>query len=135
MLRSVAISVVVVLVGAACGDDMVEPSVSFVGDNCSSSDPGKWPTGPLDIEVSNSTETSAAVVMGTYQDGFGHDDLVAYGSDVSSRPDFIDALEIFETAPESTSSLFFDHGPGTYFMACMPDNNTMVVLDDVTIEG
>ena len=86
-----------------------------------------------DIEVSNNTETGAAVVMGTYRDGFGHDDLVASGSDVSTRPDFIDAVEIFEAAPESTSSLLFDHGPGTYFMVCMPDNNTMVVLDDVTI--
>ena len=135
LLRRVVVSVVVVLIVAACGDDMVEPSVSFVGDDCSSSDPGKWPSGPLDIEVSNSTETSAAVVMGTYQDGFGHDDLVAYGSDISTRPDFIDALEIFEAAPESTSSLSFDYGPGTYFMVCLPDNNTMVVLDDVAIEG
>jgi len=132
-VRSFVVSVVVISTLAACGSDMVEPTVSFEGEGCSSSDPGKWPSGPLDIEVSNNTESGAAVVMGTYRDGSGHDDLVAYGSDVSTRPDFIDAVEIFEAAPESTSSLLFDHGPGTYFMVCMPDNNTMVVLDDVTI--
>ena len=72
--------------------------------------------------------------MGTYADGFGHDDLVAYGTDTDPRPDFMEALEIFQVAPESTSSLLFDHGPGVYFMVCMPDNNTMVVLNDVIIE-
>jgi hypothetical protein len=125
-----------VLLVVACGSDTVEPSVLFEGEDCSSSDPEKWPTsGPLDIEVTNNTETLAAVVMGSYHDGFGHEDLVAYNTDVSTRPDFIDALEILQVASESTSNLGFDHGPGTYFMVCMPDTNTMVVLGDVTMDG
>ena len=107
----------------------------FEGDACSSSDPEKWPpSGSLDIEVTNHTETGAAVVMGTYQDGFGHEDLVAFGTDVSIRPDFIDALEIFEVSSESTSILKFDHGPGTFFLVCMPDTNTMIALGDVTMD-
>jgi hypothetical protein len=89
--------------------------------------------GPLAIEVTNDTDRRAAVVMGTYADGFTRDDLVAYGSDVSTRPDFIDALEIFEVGPGSTDQLVFDYGPGTYFRVCMPEANTMVVLDDLTI--
>ena len=73
--------------------------------------------------------------MGTYNDGFGRDDLLAYGSDISTRPPFINALEIFESAPESTSNVLFDHGPGTYFMVCMPATDTMVVLNDLTIDS
>ena len=118
----------------SCGDSTVQPTVSFDNQGCRSSDVNRWPSGPPDIEVSNDLETRAAVVMGTYADGFGHDDLVAYGTDTDPRPDFMEALEIFQVAPESTSSLLFDHGPGVYFMVCMPDNNTMVVLNDVIIE-
>ena len=42
-------------------------------------------------------------------------DLVAYGNDVSIRPEFINALEIYPVAPQSSSNLAFDPGPGTYF--------------------
>ena len=134
LFRLVVVAVVSLLV-TACGADGVEPSISFDGEVCSSSDPSKWPSGAPDILVSNNTTGRTAVVMGTYSDGYGHGDLVAYGSDVSTRPDFINALEIFEVAPESSSNLLFDHGPGRYFMTCLPETNTMVVLDDVTIDN
>lgn len=127
--------VVLASVFTACGSATVDPTITIDSQECTSSDPANWPEGALNIDVSNNTNTSGAVVIGTYTDGFGRDDLVAYGSDVTTRPLFIEALEIFETFPGTTSSLLFDHGPGTYFMVCMPDNNTMVVLDDVTIEG
>ena len=110
-----------------------EASISFDDETCSSSDPSNWAVGTLDIHVANNTSNLVAVVMGTYADGFEHEDLVAYGSDISTRPDFINALEIFEVAPETTSNLLFDHGPGRYFMVCMPETNTMVVLDDLTV--
>lgn len=71
--------------------------------------------------------------MGTYTEGHERDDLVAYGSDVSTRPTFINALEIFQAQP-GTSTLMFDHGPGMFFMVCMPDTNTMVVLEDLVID-
>jgi hypothetical protein len=133
-VRRVGIAITLVVLGlAACADPTVEPSITFEGDGCSSTDPSKWPSRPLNIEVSNTTDSSTAVVMGTYVDGYGHADLVAYGSDVSTRPDFIDALEIFQAAP-GDSTLVLDHGSGTFFMVCMPDTNSMVVLDDVIIE-
>jgi len=67
--------------------------------------------------------------------GFTRDDLVAYGKDVTTRPPFIDALEIFQVARGETREIAFDHGPGTYFVACMPDTNSMIVLDDMVVEG
>jgi len=124
-----------VIAVVSCSEGSVEPSVSFDDQNCSSSDVGGWPSsGPIEIEVSNNSNVGTAVVMGTYADGFGHADLVAYGPDVSTRPSFIEALEIHEVSAGATSLLTFDHGPGTYFMVCMPGHNTMVVLEDVTIE-
>ena len=136
MIRRLALFVgMLSLALVSCGSSQVEPTVSFDGEGCSSSDVRSWPSGSPDIEVSNNTETGAAVVMGTYADGFGHDDLVAYGSDVSTRPVFMDALEIFQVAAGSTTSFVFDHGPGTFFLVCMPDSDTMVVLDDVSIEN
>ena len=136
MMRSGVVLVAgVVLFVVACGSETVEPSISFENEECSSSDPTNWPSGALDILVSNNTDVRTAVVMGSYIDGFGHEDLMAYGSDISTRPDFINALEIFEVAPESTSHLLFDHGPGRYFMVCLPETNTMVVLDDLTVDG
>jgi len=123
----------VMLLGlAACGETTVEPSVTFQDGDCSSSDPSGWRSGPLNIEVANGTDSAAAVVMGTYADGYERGDLVAYGGDVSARPGFIDALEIFQVAPGS-STVVFDHGSGIFFMVCMPDPNTMVVLDDVVV--
>jgi hypothetical protein len=110
-----------------------EPTISFVDGSCSASNPDSWAVETLEIQVTNNTDSRAAVVMGTYADGFTHDDLVAYGSDVSTRPDFIDALEIFEVGPGRADQLLFDYGPGTYFRVCMPETNTMVVLDDLTI--
>ncbi len=110
-----------------------EPIIAFEDESCSSSDPSHWDVENLAILVANSTGNRAAVVMGTYADGSTRDDLVTYGSDISTRPDFISALEIFEVGPESTGTLLFDYGPGTYFMVCMPDTNTMIVLDDLVI--
>jgi hypothetical protein len=119
---------------AACGVSTVQPTVSIDDKGCASSDTDEWPNGVLDIEVSNSSASTSAVVMGTYDDGLGREDLVAYGSDISTRPPFITALEILEVAPARTRTLVFDHDPGTYFMTCLPDQNTMIVLDDVIFE-
>ena len=124
-----------ILALASCSQPVVEPSVFFDELGCGSSDVSAWPSkGPLEIAVSNTSEVTTAVVMGTYADGFGREDLVSYGSEVSTRPEFIDALEIHQVAPETTNALVFDHGRGIYFMVCMPDMNTMIVLDDVTID-
>jgi hypothetical protein len=76
-----------------------------------------------------------ALVMGTYNDGLGHDDLVSYGRDISMRPDFIDALEIYEVGSNSTRDISFDHGPGRYFTVCMDSTSTMIVLDDLLVGG
>ena len=76
-----------------------------------------------------------AVVMGTYNEGFGHADLVAYGRDISTRPDFIDALEIYEVGPQTTRVVSFEHGPGLYFTTCLDSTSTMIVLHDVTVRN
>lgn len=127
--------VAVVMLTVGCGADTVEASITFDGGTCSSSDVSRWPSGALDIAVSNGSGRTAAVVVGTYFDGYGQADLEAYGSDISTRPDFIEALEIFQVGPGSSQVLAFGPGPGTYFMVCLPDTNTMVVLDDLVIEG
>jgi len=131
-----SVLVLLVFAVAACGDSLsvaTEPTISFDGDSCSSSDPSDWDLKALEIQVANNADRRGAVIMGTYVDGSTREDLVAYGSDVSTRPDFINALEIFEVDPESTDTLLFDHGPGVYFMVCMPGPDTMVVLSDLTI--
>lgn len=133
MNTRLAVLVVAALLVGSCAADTIEPSVSFDGESCSSSNPADWPAGAPEILVVNDSTTRGAIVMGTYVDGSNRGDLVAYGSDVSTRPTFIDALEILEAAPESTATVVFDHGPGTYFMVCMPTTDTMVVLDDFTI--
>ena len=128
--------VLLIVAAVSCSEDAVDPQVTFSEQGCSSSNADRWPSSePVKIEVSNNSEVVTAVVMGTYADGFRHADLVAYGSDVSTRPEFIHALEIHQTGPGVTNTLLFDHGPGTFFMVCMPDAGTMVVLDDVTIDG
>lgn len=103
------------------------------GTGCSSTIPSHSGTGDLDIEIQNRTDGTMALVMGTYNDGFGHDDLVAYGRDISTRPDFIEALEIYEVWPQATRQVSFDHGPGRYFTTCLDTTTTMIVLDDLTI--
>lgn len=102
-------------------------------DDCTSSIPGSWPNGPIQIEISNQTANTTAVVMGTYDDGFGHADLVSYGRNISTRPGFIDALEIYEIGSESADHVSFDHGPGHYFIVCMDSTSTMIVLNDVIV--
>ena len=137
-MSSVTLRLLALLAIAAisCSESAVDPSVTFNEQGCSSSRVDRWPSsGPVEIEVSNNSGVVTAVVIGTYSDGFGHADLVAYGSDVSIRPEFIEALEIHRTGPGVTNRLLLDHGPGTFFMVCMPDTNTMIVLDDVTIDG
>jgi hypothetical protein len=101
------------------------------GTDCTSSIPETWSGGALEIE--NKNTVTMAFVMGIYGDGFGHDDLVAYGRDISTRPDFINALEIYDVGPQTTLAVSFDHGPGQYFATCLDSANTMIVLDDVTV--
>lgn len=129
----VAAAVIALILGA-CGADTTEPSVAIQDESCLSSDPSNWPAGAPDIVLTNDSMSRGALIMGTYNDGFGREDLIAYGTDISTRPPFINALEIFEAAPGSSATVLFDHGPGTYFMACMPETDTMVVLDDVTVD-
>jgi hypothetical protein len=100
---------------------------------CTSSIPETWPSGVLEIEISNRITGRMALVIGTYAAGFDHQDLVEYGTDVSTRPPFINALEIFEVGPASTRQVSFDHGPGRYFAACMPSSVAMTVLDDLVV--
>jgi hypothetical protein len=102
-------------------------------DDCTSSVPGSWPNGPIQIEISNQAANTSAVIMGTYNNGFGHADLVSYGSDISTRPGFINALEIYEIGSESTDFVSFDHGPGRYFIVCMDSTSTMIVLNDLIV--
>ncbi len=124
----------VALAACASGDTApVDPVVMFEGEQCSSSAPADWPDGPLEIELSNGLPTRAAVIMGTYDEGFGEEDLEVYGSDISTRPPFINALEIFEIGPDTTDQFEFDHGPGLYFVVCMAATDTMTVLGDLTI--
>lgn len=107
--------------------------VALDGTGCTSSIPTSWLGGALALEISNQTAQRMALVMGTYRDGFGRDDLVAYGRDISTRPEFIDALEIYEVPPESTHQVSFDHGRGRYFTVCMDSTSTMVVLNDLVV--
>ncbi len=107
--------------------------IGIDGDDCTSSVPGTWPNGPIQIEISNQTASTTAVVMGTYNDGFGHADLVSYGSDISTRPGFIVALEIYEIGSESTDHVSFDRGPGHYFIVCLDSTSTMIVLNDLIV--
>lgn len=109
--------------------------VSFDADGCSSTDSGESPSGSVEIVAANTTSGRVAVVMGTYDDGYDREDLVAYGPDISIRPEFITALGVFEISSQATRTFDFDHGPGTYFVACLPDQNTMVVLDDLRVDG
>jgi hypothetical protein len=106
-------------------------AIVFDGRSCSGAGLAGWRGNPLDV-INNST-TGVAVVFGTYAAGHSRADLLAYGSDVSTRPDFIDALEIFEVDPSTAAELAYEFTPGTYFLVCMPNTNTMVVLDDVVI--
>lgn len=136
MRRLLAVVAVMGVALAACspGDAApVDPKVTFEGERCSSSDPSNWPDGVLQIELSNNMPRPGAVIMGTYDEGFGQDDLEAYGSDISTRPPFINALEIFEVGPDTTDQFEFDHGPDLYFVVCMSVADTMTVLGDLTI--
>lgn len=132
MSRAIVLAAALLFV-VGCSEPTVEPSITFDDEGCSSSDVSNWPPGPPEIEVTNNRSSVSGVVMGTYTEGHERDDLVAYGSDVSTRPTFINALEIFQAQP-GTSTLMFDHGPGMFFMVCMPDTNTMVVLEDLVID-
>jgi hypothetical protein len=132
-LRLVALLAIAAI---SCSESAVDPLVTFSEQSCSSSSVDGWPSsGPIEIEVSNNSEVVTAVVIGTYLNGFGHADLIAYGSNVSTRPEFIEALDIHRTGPGVTNTLRFDHGPGTFFMVCMPDTNTMIVLDDLVVDS
>lgn len=119
------------MIVAACtpSGDMI----ATTADACSSTLRADQPRGPVEFSIRNDDVGRSAIVMGTYQEGFGRDDLVAYGRDVTTRPPFITALEIFEVAAGETAEIVFDHGPGTYFVACMPDPNSMIVLDDLVV--
>ena len=107
--------------------------IALDGNECTASIPEIWSGGALEIE--NKNTITMAVVMGTYNEGFGHADLVAYGRDISTRPDFIDALEIYEVGPQTTRVVSFEHGSGQYFTTCLDSTSTMIVLDDVTVRN
>jgi hypothetical protein len=114
-------------------DSDAERRISFNAEGCSSADSRESRSDSIEIVAANTTVRLVAVVVGTYDDGYDREDLVSYGPDISVRPDFITALEIFEISPASTRTLTFDHGPGTYFVTCLPNTNTMVVLDDLRV--
>jgi len=93
---------------------------------------GRW-TRRRRCWTSRSRRCANTSSVGTYDDGFGHADLVSYGRNISTRPGFIDALEIYEIGSESADHVSFDHGPGHYFIVCMDSTSTMIVLNDVIV--
>ena len=107
--------------------------IALDGNQCTSSIPEIWSGGAFEVE--NKNTITMAVVMGTYHEGYGHADLVAYGRDILPRPDFIDALEIYEVGPQTTRVVSFEHGPGLYFTTCLDSTSTMIVLHDVTVRN
>lgn len=119
------------LLAAACA--AAEPLIVISAETCSSTLRSDQPSGPVPFSIENDHDRQAAVVMGTYREGSSHEDLAEYGRDVTTRPAFIDALEIYEVAQGETREIVFDHGPGTFFVACMTDTNSMVVLDDLVV--
>ena len=113
---------------------LVNATVALDATGCSSTIPTHSGTGQLGIEIQNKTDNAMAVIMGTYDEGRDRNDLVAYGRDISTRPDsIIAALEIYEVASQATSQVSFDHGPGHYFTACMDTTSTMIVLNDLIV--
>lgn len=62
----------------------VGPIVGVVAMRRLESPPEAAPPGPVEVEMSNETTKGVAVIMGTYNEGFGRDDLVASGRDVST---------------------------------------------------
>jgi len=147
--RPTTIVLAVVMTAASCGSDdgstvLVDetppvaggaPAAAVVLDRtgCSSTIPSRSDTGMVGIEIENRTDTQMAVVMGTYADGFERNDLVLYGRDVSTRPDFLEDPEIYEVAPDTARQVTFERGPGRYFAICMDTTSTMIVLDDLLI--
>ena len=98
-----------------------------------STDPADWPNQDPVVVIDNHRENQVAVVIGAYHEGFGFQDLVDYGPDVTIRPNFIEALEIITVGPSGSRQVGFDHGPGTYFVVCMPDRNTMTPIGELMV--
>ena len=153
-VRLAATLLVVVVAAASCGSDdrsagaepatvpssdadggPAGPAVVLDATGCSSTIPSHADLGGVGIEIHNRTETAMAVVMGSYAEGYERDDLVAYGSDISTRPDFLENAEIFEVGPYETRHVVFDEGSGRYFAVCMDTNSSMIVLDDLVIDN
>lgn len=109
--------------------------VVIIEDSACSSTPLEWTSpGPVEIDVENRTGRTAAVVIGRYAEGFERADLVAYGRDITTRPDFLEAIEIFQVQPDALATLGpLDLEPGAYGAVCMDTDSTMVVLPDLVV--
>ena len=103
------------------------------GTGCSSTIPSHSASGDVGFKIQNQTTTRMAIIMGSYAEGYGRDDLVSYGRDVSTRPNFLVNPEIYEVAPDSNRQITVERGPGRYFTICMDTPSTMIVLDDLVI--
>ncbi len=103
------------------------------GTGCSSTIPSRSASGNVGFEIQNQTTTKMAVIMGSYAEGYERGDLVSYGRDVSTRPDFLVNPEIYEVAPDSNRQITVEREPGRYFTICMDTPSTMIVLDDLVI--
>jgi hypothetical protein len=120
-------------VGRYWREESPSAEVSIGEGTCHSTVPRTSETGRISLEVHNRTSGMAALVMGVYVEGHGQDDLEDYGRDVSVRPDFLEALEIYDVAAGETAAVEFDQPPGTYFVVCMDTTSTAIVLDDLTV--
>ncbi len=120
-------------VGRYWNEEWPTADVSIGEGTCHSTIPATSEADRIHLEIHNHTPGRTAVVIGVYADGYGHDDLEAYGRDISDRPDFIEALEIFEVGSGETAAAEFEHEPGRYFVVCMDTTSTAIVLDDLIV--
>ncbi len=114
-----------------------------IGDGeCASTigDGSKWghplrSSSPVNLEIRNQTSTASAVVLGSYSEGSDRSDLIEYGRDISTRPPFIEDAQVFQVGAGQTATVEFHGDPGHYAAVCMDTTSTMVVLDDLVVEG
>lgn len=110
--------------------------IVFDGTECVSSIPDGLPGGGLTAEISNESENLMTFVIGTYQDGYGREDLVAFIEElevIAEPPPFIEILEFHELGSGSDGNYVFSLGDGLFFMLCLQQPSTALVLDDVVV--
>jgi inosine-uridine nucleoside N-ribohydrolase len=112
-----------------------DSTVVLTDQGCNGEGLNARPAGRVVIELVNSTDDMTWFAMGTYNDGFGRQDMIAHAEEATSLnpPSFVEVVHAVEVPSDGETITAVELEEGIYWSVCLSEPARVDVLDDAVV--